>query len=51
MNMAKVDCPHCLGSSGILADGLGTHCRICAGKGTISQRKMNEYNDMLKELV
>ena len=50
MSKRNVDCPNCLGSSGIVADGKGTTCHVCNGKGRISKRKENEFNAKLIEL-
>jgi hypothetical protein len=49
--MRSVDCPMCLFSSGILADGKGTKCNHCGGKGKISKRAYNTLVDKLGDLV
>ncbi len=36
---AKKDCPICLFSSGIVADGLGSECKTCKGSGKISKKE------------
>lgn len=41
------NCPICLGSSGIVADGKGSTCKICCGKGIIL---LSLYNKIYKEL-
>jgi len=49
--MRSVDCPMCLFSSGVLADGKGTKCNYCGGKGKISKRAYNTLADKLGDLV
>ena len=48
----KTNCPMCLFSSGVVADGKGTKCTTCYGSGKISKAKYNElkldYKDMIK---
>ena len=47
----SVDCPMCLFSSGIVADGKGTKCSTCGGVGTISKAKYNKLVDELGDIV
>lgn len=42
----SMDCPHCLGSSGIVADGKGSTCGICGGSGKVSKKKWNEHKEL-----
>ena len=37
------DCPHCLFSSGIVADGKATECPTCNGTGKISNKKESGF--------
>lgn len=46
-----VDCPMCLFSSGIVADGKGTKCSNCGGLGVISKAKYNRLVDDLGDIV
>ena len=47
----SVDCPMCLFSSGIVADGKGTKCRTCGGVGAISKAAYNRLVDDLGDIV
>jgi len=45
----SVECPHCLFGSGIVANGKGSTCSVCGGRGTVSKKKYNEYIELLKK--
>ena len=47
----SVDCPMCLFSSGIVADGKGTKCSTCGGVGFISKAAYNRFVDDLGDIV
>lgn len=41
----KTDCPNCLYSSEIVADGKGSTCGTCGGSGKVSKKKYNEFTE------
>ena len=43
----KVECPLCLFSSGILADGKGSKCPECNGSGKVSKRQKWDFEEKL----
>lgn len=47
----SIDCPMCLFSSGIVADGKGTKCRTCGGVGSISKAAYNRLVDDLGDII
>ena len=44
-------CPICLFASGIVADGKGTICDACSGRGKVSKQKFNELLDLYGDLI
>ncbi len=48
-NDDSMDCPDCLHSSGILADGFGTECSTCDGEGVVSERHYNDIKSLERD--
>lgn len=49
--MKKHECPTCLFGSGILADGKGTKCKTCKGKGYVGKGFIMSLKKDLGDLI